>query len=160
MENINEEKEHPRQTKKQREWIFRRDNYECQFIILTGDEPRKCKSKKNLQIHHIVPVDWSYEVLKQTPEEVNRPENLITLCEYHHMKYIHPDYGIIARRNYFYDEESYKKVEQWHKALAQAGIPYWITIWDEIFKIIARIRTFKYLKEHPDDPYPKWEKEE
>jgi len=153
------EKKYPRPTEKQRQWIFRRDNFQCQFIILTEEEPRKCKSNKNLQIHHIVPVDWSYEVLKQTPEQVNRPENLITLCEYHHMNFIHPDYGIIARKGYLYDEESYKKIEQWHKALMQAGIPYWVTDWDCILKIIARIRTWKYLREHPEDPYPTWEKE-
>jgi hypothetical protein len=45
-------------------------------------------------------------------------------------------------------------MEQWHKALTQAGIPYWFTIWDELLKMIATARSRKYLKEHPNDPFP------
>jgi len=74
---------HPRLTRKQRFWILERDDYQCQFIILNENNPRKCGKTTELCTHHITPVDWGYELLKEKPEEVNKAENIITLCEMH-----------------------------------------------------------------------------
>ena len=147
---------HPRLTKQQRLWILKRDNYQCQFIILDEEPPRRCGKTEKLHTHHIIPVDWGYELLKQTPQEVNRAENVITLCEEHHMEFIHPDYGIEARKLYKFNSRSYQKITEYHQALRKAGIPYWNTIWDDMLRIIARIRTWQYQLAHPNEPYPEW----
>ena len=78
---------HPRLTKQQRLWILKRDNYQCQFIILDEEPPRRCGKTEKLNTHHIVATDWSYERLKQKPKEVNKAENIITLCEEHFYKW-------------------------------------------------------------------------
>lgn len=53
---------------------FSRDNHQCQFI---KDDGKKCKNKKNLQMHHIIRkadnISGSFDV-----------DNVITLCGYHH----------------------------------------------------------------------------
>ena len=72
------------------------------------------------------------------------------------MEFLHPDYGILARKMYKFDKESYEKIQKWHETLREAGIPYWQTIWDDMLKIIARIRTWKYQLAHPNEPYPEW----
>lgn len=146
--------EYPRWTKKQREWFLRRDNGECQFVDFINGEPKKCKRKDKLHLHHIVPHRWAFKRLKWTEKEVNAPTNGIILCEFHHLKCIHPDFGYIARKMYFYDPNSYKKIESWHDALTEVGVPYWWDIWDGILKRIAIVRTRLYLKQHPDDPFP------
>jgi 5-methylcytosine-specific restriction endonuclease McrA len=56
---------------RQREKARNRDNYECQ----------KCRSEKQLQVHHITPYD-SFDDYK----EANRLQNLITLCTSCHHK--------------------------------------------------------------------------
>ena len=149
---MKEKKVYVRETKKQRQWILRRDEFQCQFIDpKTG---KKCGVRKHLEIHHIVPVVWAYEHLHWTPEQVNHPENLITLCRRHHQRFIHPDFGIIAKRQYKYATETYKLASERHIALAKKGVPYWQTFWDDILKMTARLRTFEYLRKHLDDPFP------
>ena len=143
---------YPRETPEQRKWILRRDNSECQFINL--DTGEKCRSKSHIEVHHISPVIYSYEFLKWTPEQVNDPENLICLCRNHHQRNIHPDFGIIAKKQYRYTKITYNLAAKRHKVLAKKGVPYWQPQWDEILRMTARIRTFRYKRAHPDDPYP------
>jgi len=151
-------KKYPRETEEQRQWILRRDDHKCQFLDL--DKGKRCNSNYRLEVHHIVPVYYAYEYLKWDEEQVNNPENLITLCHYHHTNYIHPDVGLIARRHYRWKKDSYNEILERHTALAKEGIPYWQDEWDEILKMTARIRTFNYIREHPDDIYPEAKKEE
>jgi len=86
---------------------------------------------------------------------VNAPPNGIILCEFCHLNKIHPDIGYTAKKMYFYNETSYKKMEEWHEILTEAGIPYWWDIWDGILKRIAIVRTRNYLKTNPQDSFPK-----
>jgi hypothetical protein len=147
-------KEQPGLTKKQREWILRRDDNKCQFVELYLNPPAVCHKSRKLQVHHISPRGWSYEHLGWTAEQVNDPNNLITLCEVCHLHRIHPDYYYISRKMFFYTNQSYAIVDGWHKGLTKAGVPYWITIWDETLKRIAQFRTRQYQNEHKEDKYP------
>jgi len=147
-------KKYPRETSQQRKWILRRDEYQCQFYDV---EKGKCGSNYRLEVHHVVPVYYAYEFLGWDEKKVNDPENLITLCHYHHVEYIHPDIGIIARKHYKWKRESYEEMLERHHALAKQGIPYWQDEWDEILRMTARVRTFNYLRKHPDDLYPEVE---
>jgi len=147
-------KKYPRETPEQRKWVLRRDNYQCQFIDVDKDIAEKCRSNRRLEVHHIVPAYYAYEFLKWDEKQVNNPENLITLCHYHHTEYIHPDLGIIARKHYKWTKDSYNDMLERHHALAREGVPYWQDEWDEILKIVARTRTYNYIKNHPDDLYP------
>ena len=76
------------------------------------------------------------------------------------MDFLHPDYGIVARKMYKYDADSYAKITEYHQTLRKAGVPYWITVWDDMLRIIARIRTWEYKKANPDKLYPKKEGKE
>lgn len=141
-------------TQAQKNWIKRRDNYECQFINLDADPPEICGSKDYLEVHHIIPVAYATLYFKMPEDEINSPENGITLCRKDHQEKIHPDFGVIARKQYKYTDESYDRVFTQHSALAKAGIPYWQTEWDSMFSMIARIRTYEYQMKHPDDLFP------
>jgi hypothetical protein len=142
-------------TAKQRQWLLRRDDRECQFILLDAKEPRKCRQKNELHAHHIKPRHWAYEKLGWTAEQVNSPENGIILCETHHMNYVHFDYGVMARTMYRWNDQSYKIVNIWHDTLMKAGVEYWWKMWDNTFKIIARTRTRDYLASQKDLPEDK-----
>jgi len=150
-------KKYPRESTQQRDWILRRDNYQCQFVNIDKDIAEKCRSNYRLEVHHIVPAYFAYEFLGWDEKQVNDPENLITLCHTHHVEYIHPDIGQIARRHYKWTKDSYDKMLERHHALAREGVPYWQDEWDEVLKIIARVRTFNYIKSHPDDLYPEYD---
>jgi hypothetical protein len=141
-------------TQKQKEWIKKRDDYECQFINLELYPPEICGSKYNLEVHHIIPVAYATLFYNMPEEEINAPENGITLCKNCHLTKIHPDFGVVARKQYRYTDESYDRISEQHFALAKAGVPYWQTDWDSILSMTARIRTFDYLRENPDDPFP------
>lgn len=87
-------------------------------------------------------------------EELTSPLNGIIICQFHHLNFIHPDIGILAKKMYRFTPESYKIIQSWHEALSEAKIPYWITVWDDVLKLIAKIRTREYLRKHPEDPFP------
>ena len=140
-------------TEKQKQWFLRRDEGVCQFVDFASGRPRSCFNTKNLHIHFIVPPRFTKH-LNLPEDQIISPFNGIVVCEFHHLNCIHPDIGILARKMYYYTPDSYRIMEQWHKALAQAGIPYWFTTWDELLKMIATARSRKYLKEHPNDPFP------
>jgi hypothetical protein len=152
---IDDKKQFRGWTPKQREWLLRRDNHECQFILLDVKEPRKCCQKKELHAHHIKPRHWAYERLGWTPEEVNSPENGIILCAMHHVGLVHYDYGVMAKYMYRYNDQSYRVIATWHTALLKQGVEYWWKMWDNTFKIIARTRTRDYLYSQKDLPLDK-----
>ena len=141
-------------TLKQRKWILDRDDHECQFVILDDNEPRKCRSDVSLQVHHIYPKEWSFIKLGKKDKEVNCPENAITLCKEHHLGLVHFDYGVMARKLYKYSDTSYSMIASWHIALAKQGVKYWVPYWDDILRMVARIRTWEYTSKNPDKPFP------
>jgi hypothetical protein len=151
---MTDKKTYPGWTPKQREWILRRDNFKCQFVKLEYGVPQQCGRTEDLQVHHIIPKNWAWELLKLPEEKVNCPENGIVLCKKCHLGFIHFDFGVEARFMYKYRENSYKTISERHQAMTKVGVPYWWTQWDDTLKIIARIRTWLYLRENPDDPFP------
>ncbi len=140
-------------TKKQKEWFLRRDRKTCQFVDFSSGKAKNCYNQKNLHLHFILPPRFAAQ-LKIPQKEIISPFNGIILCEYHHLNFIHPDIGILARKLYRFTPESFQIILKWHEALAKEKVPYWITIWDEVLKLIAKIRTRNYLKNHPQDPFP------
>lgn len=151
---MSKKKNIPRWTTKQREWIKRRDNYQCQFIDLSGLEPVVCHKQGRLECHHITPFNWAKRVLRWKEYQVNSPENAILLCWHHHQEILHPDYGLAARKLYRYDEESYRLIASRHEQMARAKIPYWYQGFDGLLKMIAKARTREYKKLNPKDIWP------
>jgi hypothetical protein len=149
----NEEGETLEWTEKQKQWFLRRDEGICQFVDFSTGRARNCFRKLDLHVHFIIPPRFG---LKKglTEQELINPLNGIIICSFHHLKFIHPDIGILARRWYRFDQNSYKIILNWHEILAQNQVPYWNTTWDEVLKLIAKFRTRKYLKNHPQDPFP------
>lgn len=141
-------------TQKQKEWIKKRDNYECQFVNLDENPPKICGSNDYLEVHHIIPVAYANLFYNMPEEEINIPENGILLCKKDHLEKIHPDFGVVAKRQYKFTDESYDRVFNQHLALAKEGVPYWQTDWDSMLSMIARTKTYTYLKDNPKDPFP------
>jgi len=139
---------------KQRDWFMRRDDAECQFIVIDRGEPHKCGAINHLHLHHIRPRYWAYMHLKLPDEKVNDALNGLIICSKHHTELIHADFGIVARQNYKYTDMSFKNEAEKHRALTRAGIPYWFTAFDDTMIATARLRTWQYLRDNPEDPYP------
>jgi hypothetical protein len=149
----NEEGETLEWTEKQRQWFLRRDQKTCQFVDLSSGRAKNCFNTINLHIHFITPPRYGLKIGLSEKDLIN-PLNGIVVCAYHHLIFIHPDIGILARFCYKFDQESYKKIQKWHEILAENKVPYWNTIWDEVLKLIATIRTREYLRWHRDDRFP------
>lgn len=149
----NEEGETLEWSEKQRQWFLRRDENTCQFVDFSSGRAKNCFNTLNLHIHFIIPPRFG---LKNglTESDLINPLNGIVICSFHHLNFIHPDIGILARRWYRFDQNSYKIILKWHEALAEKQVPYWNTTWDEVLKLIAKIRTRQYLRRHPQDPFP------
>lgn len=60
--------------------IIIRDDERCQFP--------GCQGTININIHHVIPRSYAYNVLKMSPTEFNNINNGILLCAKHH-KLIH-----------------------------------------------------------------------
>ena len=163
-------------TKHQREWFLRRDTdpetglVRCQFQGFTQvqdwvqcpmDE-EKLGGKRNLHAHHIVPQGWwehwfGREKLGEEAEDSNQPWNGILLCApFHHNgeRGIHPDYWQ-AKKDYKFNQESFREVAHRHHELIEQGIPYWNAQYDQILFEIAKNRTEDYLEQNPHDQWPK-----
>lgn len=59
-------------TAAQKHTVFKRDQGRCTHVDLSG---KRCNQDHWIQIHHILPVSLGGS---------NEPENLTTLCSYHH----------------------------------------------------------------------------
>jgi len=70
-------------TKKQRDWVRKRNGNRCVHCWYDEDKGGwvRCKEHRGLQVHHIRPQGWSDKHLENDPD---RPHNLVTLCEQHH----------------------------------------------------------------------------
>jgi len=63
--------------KKQKEFIHRRDNGQCQFL--------GCKSR-GTQVHHIVPKSYAKKELHWSLAKINNVNNGVLLCAEHHRR--------------------------------------------------------------------------
>jgi hypothetical protein len=140
-------------TEKQRQWFLRRDEKMCQFVDFSTGRAKNCFNTSDLHIHFITPPRYGLKIGLSEKDLIN-PLNGIVICSFHHLKFIHLDIGFLANKWYRFDQNSYKIILKWHEALAEKQIPYWNTTWDEIFKLIARVRTREYFRRHPEDQFP------
>lgn len=117
-----------------------RDGGACQFPHPHGDE---CRGQ--LQVHHIRPQRF----LKDrglTEEEIDIPENLLTVCEHSHHDHIHLDMAR-AKKLYRSDKNSYKEAFVARKQQMDNGKPYWNTAYDKTLKYLAQSRTITAMRE-------------
>ena len=144
-------------TRRQRRWVINRDDGHCQQPTETGGgrlEPCTLDEDDGLEVHHVKPSRWAKMLGLDQDNEVDRPENLITLCKEHHHD-VHPDipralsdYGKqkkagVEKPTSFFDTFK-KRNEQ-----VERGEKYWEDENDEAFSEIARNRT-----DEADTPYP------
>lgn len=134
-------------SKKQRQAILERDEYQCQFPVYDEDRGfHACGRKGRLEVHHLRPQRQGKSE-GMTEEELDRPENLLTLCYYHHQVFIHPDmeearkdYGRQKRRG-IKKPDSFKRAFQERDRKVRNGEVYWNDDWDEAMKEVAKERT-------------------
>lgn len=157
------EREKPKTfTKRQREWIIRRDVSRCQFHSFVGGKWVRCPNKTGLQVHHIIPRGWAmFHMPKDF--EVNTPLNLLSLCAKHHVGRFSDDFRIgcvhpdteQARLEYRKGhKDSYFQMSKLREGLNKEGIPYWNTRWDMQFYRICVKATKIYVSANEDDHYP------
>lgn len=133
-------------TREQREWVLERDSYECQMFRFHEGRWEQCGSRRNLEVHHILPQRWMSFHLPTRAKHV--PTNLITLCRdccHSGPMGIHPDMWT-ARRNYKNNNNSFKEAFEHRDELVGKGIPYWQTDWDWMLIRRARKLTARFSK--------------
>lgn len=117
----------------QKKYIRERDHNECQFCA-----PHPCNGShdmpeedRRLQVHHVIPQRYAHE-FGIDPDFV---ENGITLCEQSHQELVHPDMKE-AKKTYFKDKSSYKRVFDARKDKLKHRQIYWNDQWDRQFHTI------------------------
>lgn len=79
----------PHMSAGQREWVRRRDNYQCQYPVWNpaNESFRRCGRGGTIHVHHILPkrAFWFWTKYTQDP---HTPDNLVTLCVNCHEKNI------------------------------------------------------------------------
>lgn len=136
-------------TERQRRWIRERDDEMCQH----PDD--SIPHEGRLEVHHIEPQGWAKTILEKPEEEVDIPENAITLCANHHVgdEGIHPDVAE-AKRNYRTNPRSFSDMFAERKRKMAERQKYWNDEWDEKMGLIARIRTDIFGIKNPDREFP------
>jgi hypothetical protein len=137
-------------TEKQKTWVRDRDDNKCNFPVLWTDTTYDRCGRRRLQyevhVHHIVPYSWAANRLEWSPEEINHPSNLITLCKDHHFDYVHgTDMRDIYRR-YRENPDTFQQMFAERRRLTEEGTPYWDPTWDHVFIAIAVGRTERRLE--------------
>ncbi len=142
-------------TKEQRNWIRRRDNFQCQH-------PVEHEHKGNLQVHHILAQAYAQLGLELPPDMINVPENAMTLCENIHVgvdlrepahpEMLHPDH-FQARQDYAQDKQSFQKVAEKHREMAKRRIKYWFTKNDDSMTALSIYNTRQEERKY-NHPYP------
>lgn len=125
---------------KQKEWIRDRDNNECQFpVVVKPASYTPCGRRDHLQVHHaIIPQRFGKESgFKQ--EDLDVPENAITLCEAHHNGVIHNDM-LVAKLAYGKDKTSFSQAFEKRGDKIEEGQAYWNTEFDPLFERIIDAR--------------------
>lgn len=125
-----------------------RDEGSCQFPHPHGDV---CEGR--LEVHHIMPQRYLKDK-GYTEEEIDVPENLLTVCQHAHQNHIHLDIRK-ARKNYYKDKKSYEHVFKERDKALKEGKPYWNRAYDRILKHTAMQRTIEAMKEGWEYPLKK-----
>lgn len=136
-------------TNNQKEWIRERDGNQCQFPVVVKDGAYKpCGRTDHLQVHHaIMPQRFGIEHGWES-EDLDVPDNGLTLCESHHNGVVHNDM-LVAKLAYCKDKSSFSHAfEKRHEKLAN-GEKYWNTEFDPLFQRIIRA-----LNKRMGRPYP------
>ena len=123
----------------------KRDGGRCRFDHPHGDE---CEGR--LEVHHIAPQRYLKDK-GYTEEEIDVPENLITVCEHAHHDHIHLDIRK-ARKAYYKDKKSYEKTFIERERVLKEGKPYWNRAYDRVLKQIAMQRTIVAMRENWEYP--------
>lgn len=142
-------------TKPQRQWILRRDGNECQF-------PFEHECHGVLHVHHILAQLYGREHLGLSIEQVNTPENAITLCQAIHVglltvrpdaRMLHPDHRTaLWKYQTEHDKDAFHNVSQTHWEMTLQGKKYWFFENDDILRAVAVSNT--RLFEKKDSRYP------
>lgn len=153
-------KDRPNFTKKQREYILKRDEYRCQFHTYDQTKGKwvRCSHTTHLEVHHILPRGFAYQHLPKDfiENELNGRGNLITLCASHHRGYnwdgdcVHPDTRVALKHYREGDKEAFHKMTADRAKMNASGKPYWVTVWDWMFQRIVRKMNSKFTEEYPN----------
>lgn len=129
-------------TPEQRHWIRDRDGNRCVL----------CGSKKELQVHHVVPFRFATLVLGWSVERANLPTNGATVCSRCHIgkKSRHPEDSIhpdteTARRLYSEDRNSYIKMQRDRDKLCRNRQLYWNPVHDFDLAVSACINSLRFV---------------
>lgn len=132
-------------TEKQKDWVRSRDDRRCNFPIsydLSRGTYDRCGARwRQLHVHHIVPQLWAARRLGWVEQQINNPDNLITLCRDCHFRKIHGTDMNEVFAVYRDDKTAFAKMFERRRELVAQGIPYWETEWDEILLRIAHSRS-------------------
>lgn len=136
-------------TKDMRQWFIERDEGECQFpVVLKKGAYKNCGRTRNLQVHHgVMPQRYGKEH-GFTPEEIDVPENGITLCEDHHQGVIHNDM-LLAKLAYAKNKQSYSDAFKDREERMKNGEKYWNSKYDYWFWRIIQARNKVFDKAFP-----------
>lgn len=141
---------------KQREWILARDNHECQGHTVMMSH--RCLHDQELQVHHIEPQLYMYEHGAQE-DEVDTPENAITLCSVAHVdsrgdnpNAIHNDQYAVKCEYREGNKNAFRDMQFPRLEKVRQGLKYWNDRFDGGFKAYARDTTRKFIPKK--GPFP------
>ena len=127
-----------------------RDEYYCHFPIRFTDKTyRPSRRTEKQQIHHVDPYRYAQVHLGWNLEQINSPENLITLSERYHIGVIHPDIFVAKEKYRNGDKQAFEYCFAHRRRLCDAGGVYWFNAYDDVFKRIAYERTNRFSQDYP-----------
>lgn len=143
-------------TAKQREWILKRDNHDCQGRTVMMSH--RCLHDE-LQCHHIRSQMEEYNN-GATEEEVDSPENLITLCSVAHVDSRGDNPNAVHNDQYWAtcayrggNKNAFKELQEDRAARLARGEPHHNDRYDRGFLAYARDATRKFKEK--GNEYPK-----
>jgi hypothetical protein len=143
-------------TYKQKEWIKKVFNNRC----AASSVGMKHKCGKDTQVHHINPQAWMYEHENAKEEDVDTQYNGIPLCADAHVgargtkDCIHADQEIAAQDFRSGNKFAYGQLQERRTTMAQSGVIYWNTKWDDNMRNLVRNKVDRWIRNH-GEPFPK-----
>lgn len=142
---------------KQRLFILDRDNHRCQARTVMMSH--RCNEEDGLYAHHIKAQLYGAVAEGMEPEDLDVPENAITLCGVAHTddhgdnpNAIHNDQYAVRVEYRNGNKNAYQEMQQRRRGLAEQGIPYWQTKFDRGFLAYARDATRKFVNKGNEYP--------
>lgn len=140
---------------RQRAWIKKRDNFECQACKMGLHHSREClgspnlpQAQRKLQVHHIIPQRYAKAI---GLENVDFAENGITLGASFHQEDIHPDMKTALQKYRTGERTAFRQVGVDRDAILNEGVIYWNDRYDRLFSTRAIQNTQRVIK---DEPFP------